>query len=343
MKAPPEPVKRKRDLEYKSNIRIKSIPNNLFVSNKKVFNCGIIDYHGATKLLYRYELPYGDYNTEIGICDLDDFYQPKNNTNFKVNIIRHNSRVTTFDDPRPFVLNEELYFTFAQGMVVPFEHYNGWCCSIGLAKIRGNNVSIPVIPKYGVNVNASSIGNTTSYSQEKNWMPLIHKNTLYFVYKINPLTIIECDPVSGDCREVCKDIEYDLTFWREGDFFGGGTPFIYYDEKYYSFFHTFTLEKPGTPSARRYHVGLIALDEKFRICEISSKPIMSAEMDEGHDLRPLQNWWRPNVIFPCGLVMRKIENRDFFVMSYGWQDCRCKIAEIPVSEARRGMVKPKLK
>lgn len=341
IKKPAKAIKKKIAKPFVSGIKIIDIPNYLFIPNQKVFNCGIIDYQGATFLFYRYELPYGDYNTEIGYCELDSNFQPKENSNYKINVIRHTAKITTFDDPRPFVLRGELHFIFAHGMVVPFSNYNGWCCSLGIAKMQNGKVSIPLIPNYGQNVNGSNKGRSNHYAQEKNWMPLVHKNALYFVYMINPLTVIECDTTTGECREVNKGLKYDLSFWKEGDFFAGGTPFVEYRGKFYGFFHTFTLDKPNTPSARRYHVGLMCLDSEMKLSEISKKPIMSADWDDAQDLRPLNNWWRPNCIFPCGLVLRIIDEKDYFCMSYGWQDCRCKIAMIPVEEALSGMTKVK--
>lgn len=319
------------------------LPNEMFIANKKVFNCGIVDYNGVTYMFYRYEIPHGDYNTEIGMCELGTDYYPKENTNRRLDIIRHCSKITTFDDPRPFVYKKDLYFMFAHGMVVPFNDYNGWCCSLGICRLKDQKISIPVIPNYGENINASNKGRTTHYSQEKNWMPLIQKDRLYFVYMVNPYTLIECDPDTGQCREVHKSLEYKTDFWKHGSFIGGGTPFVEYKGKFYSFFHSFTLQDPKVNTTRQYHVGLMSLDENLKFCEMSKEPIMSGEWNIAQDLRPQNNWWRPNVVFPCGLVLRKINGVDHFAMSYGWQDCRCKIAMIPVEGAIKGMTKVKIK
>lgn len=315
-------------------MQVLDIPINDLTPNGRAFNCSIIQAYGATRLFFRFER-FKNYNTEIGVIDLDERFRPVERTYKHIKLIRFSSKVTTFDDPRAFIFNGDLYFMYSNGLV----DHRGWCAGVALAEMKKMHLTKQMVPKFGANFN-QAVSGSQLWSQEKNWSPFEHKSKLHFIYTINPLVVVEWDLKSNNCVKVSES-KFDQKFWEHGDFLGGGTPLIKKGDEYIGFFHTFTDDHSGTPGCRQYHVGFYAIKFEnggWKVSRISRKPILSAKRDEVRDLRGSKSTWRPNCIFPCGFVERIIEGKDSVVISQGWQDCRCELVIMPWEEVLQDVV-----
>jgi hypothetical protein len=61
---------------------------------------------------------------------------------------------------------------------------------------------------------------------EKNWMPFSKNNTLHFIYSIDPLVILRCDPADTECSIVHIDKGVSLPLNTENTFLRGGSNLV---------------------------------------------------------------------------------------------------------------------
>lgn len=323
-------------------MRIIDIPNELLTpkeyldKNQKInraYNNAIIEANNNTYMFYRYHPPYGNHNTEIGVVELDRNLMPISTSARKVNLVPHSAKVTTYDDPRVITYRGVVMLTYAHGMLVQTEKGWPWCCSIGIASLPNMYVGKQWLPNYGKNLNLSNVGKNSEVFTEKNWSPFIANDKLMYLYTINPMVALEVDlqtptdPQHGNRVYQVSETEAKIKHWKWGDFLGGGTPLIYDSatDEFWGIFHSFTNEDPKNRAQRRYHMGYYAITgtKPFKLKRMSKVPIMSAEWDWSKDVRSQQTPWLPNCIYPCGVM----ERSGMIYISYGWQDCRCQIAE----------------
>ncbi|XP_067937561.1 uncharacterized protein [Watersipora subatra] len=69
---------------------------------------------------------------------------------------------------------------------------------------------------------------------EINWIPLDVRGQLYFTYSIDPLRVMKCNPVDGECQFVYEqDGSAQEQFQYTSDHLRGGTPWLEYSYPYY--------------------------------------------------------------------------------------------------------------
>lgn len=310
-------------------MRIIDLPINHLTPNGRAFNCSIIEAYGRIRLFYRAE-NWQDYNTEIWTIDLDDRLEPIERSNKKIPLVRFSSKVTTFDDPRAFFFGGDLYFVYCNGLLTFKNNSQIWCSGVGLASMKNMQLQRQWIGRYGKNDNMAT-GTKQICAMEKNWTPFEHNGKLHIVYSINPLVVFEWDLVKNVCTKI-SETSFNQKFWKFGDFLGGGTPLLRYGDEYRGFFHSFTDDKSGEATCRQYHYGFysIKLDEegRWRVNRMSKSPLMSAKRDEKRELRGKNSVWKPNCVYPCGFI----ERHGKVLISQGWQDCRCELAEFEWDE-----------
>jgi predicted GH43/DUF377 family glycosyl hydrolase len=311
-------------------MNIIEIPNSsLMGENVRCFNNSIIDYQGRTFMLYRYE-PNGDYPTEIAMVELDSSFMPIGQSK-KLRLPRLSSKIVTIDDPRLFVHKGEMWFTHCQGAL---QEGWQWSSTLAVAKLPVNvDVMNVYQPDYGNNINYAT--HNKPKGSEKNWSPFMHDGKLHMIYMIDPLEIIEYDPLNGVVKEVrCsrKPIPYEYNFGKPF----GGTPLIPHRGGYFGIFHSYTVTDPRLANCRTYHMGAFLLKkgiDGFYVEKMSKKPILSAKEEPEKDLRHNRAGWRPNCIYPCGIIER---NARIYI-AYGWQDCRCNVVELGWDEILNDM------
>lgn len=314
--------------------------NNLSVNNR-VYNCSIVSHKGILKLLYRYEFSKknvsGHYNTRIGMVELDNNFKPVKSTDFKIPLTKTSDKASTFDDPRAFIFNDDIWFVYATGCLKLKDRKLSWCSGVGLCKMEnGFSKFNQYIPEFGKNINTATCDTSKNVKTEKNWSPFVHNGKIHLVYTINPLVVLQFDPTQNK-TELIYESNFDQSFWEHGSFLGGGTPLLKYGNGYSGFFHSYIDDHSNSATCRVYNMGYYSIEEvegKWKVTSMSRVPLMTAERDWSHDLRNVHGNWMPNCIYPCGWMQK---DNDFYV-SIGWQDCRCKIVRFTVSDILQNII-----
>ena len=182
-------------------------------------------------------------------------------------------------------------------------------------------------------VSMEKVGERKSLNQ-KNWVPFLYDENIYFVYNVYPLTIIklqydnakyastndrseevlQLDTVSSEpCR---ADMEQP---WEYGHI-RGGSPAELVNGEYLSFFHSKSgpLDTGTGWALLSYWIGAFTFSPKppFKMTKISKFPIVKNEWYDGA-------WFnRGNgyIIYPAGFVVEHIENVTWLLVSFSLQD-----------------------
>jgi predicted GH43/DUF377 family glycosyl hydrolase len=163
---------------------------------------------------------------------------------------------------------------------------------------------------------------------EKNWVPFVLDNKLYAVYHSQPFTILK----SGkEWNEVYKA---EAIKWDYGQIRGGaiGTK----DGLYYHFFHSSRwLENPceRVEIGLAYDVGCYVFDQTFKIIKQTEQPIMSGAVDEPDAYTVPNRYPYHSTVFPCGAIY----HNNKWLVSYGWQDSKARIAEFNNEDLNRAL------
>jgi hypothetical protein len=121
------------------------------------------------------------------------------------------------EDPRIFILNEQVYVIFI--CLSPYE--NQYRC-IGITAFDKWE---PIFLQ---------IENVSKNDLEKNWAPFVKDNKLYFVYNYDPLIILHYDLNSeGICKIVFTQNNYTLPLNTSNTYLRGGSNLIHYKDQYY--------------------------------------------------------------------------------------------------------------
>lgn len=286
-------------------IEIEGLPD------ERNFNNSICEFEGKLLMAYRAEDQDRGILPHIKICELDEDFKPSGIV--KVHIEQPTPQTNLFEDPRLFVHNGELWMSFVAALYTQNHH---WACQ-GVAKLDANYQPTKVLyPNVGENHNVASTGG--KLAREKNWTFFSLGGFIWVIYSINPLKMGIMNEKNG-AIDFCEETRIKQ-LWRHGDIHGG-TGLVETDGLLVGAFHSFTREK-----IRNYHMGFYAIDPvKGLVDQISAIPWGSAAYDDSFDKRPLTQSWRPNVMFPCGMIKRG----DEFWISYGWQDCRAMLVKVP--------------
>ena len=141
-------------------------------------------------------------DSSIIIWEKEDDFQirspfKKNNLNLKANF-------QGIEDPRLFKYLNDIWI---------YAHYRG--------NIDNSFVHRPIIFKLSdMKIIYLTCSLTTNNKMEKNWMPFVYENKLFFEYSIDPHIIILCDINTGHCKEIYKTYT-EIKFSKN---IGGGAP-----------------------------------------------------------------------------------------------------------------------
>jgi len=153
---------------------------------------------------------------------------------------------------------------------------------------------------------------------EKNWMPFSEKGKLYIVYLLEPeKVVLEVDLESGNCQ-IASRTENKL-----GDKFSplrGGTPPVF-DEELDEYMTIYHVAYPGRRSFVRlkkniYIAGacFFTKEAPFEMTKKSTGPFYQQNLYNN----------RVKIVFPTALIKKG----DHYLMFYGEDDCRIKVAKI---------------
>lgn len=293
-------------------MRIHEIDRDKLIPHDKAFNPSIIRWQDKTLMAYRVEYSKNDSWAKLAICELDENWQPIPKTNQYLDIPRPHPHSGLFEDPRLFIWGASLGLSFIAATLSERGHV---ACQ-GVAKLKDGALTGINYPVQGNNHNFAFDGRE-DYRIEKNWI----FGCGDVVYSLNPLIV---HLITGHARSLA-DLHYP------GGRLSGSTPLVPYGDNLIGMFHNFT---HGHENRRNYTAGWYVIDPKtWRMVAISKEPFMVAQ-DGPEDLRPATQQWRPNVIFPCGLI----DLGDEFAVSYGWQDSRCRIAFCSKEEVAANLI-----
>lgn len=301
-------------------MEILDIDRGRLLPHDKAFNCSIAQFRGKTLMAYRIEEHKDDAWAKIAICELGRDWQPIKQTNRMLNIRRPHPHSNLLEDPRLYVSGDRLSLSFIAATVGPTGHV----ATQGFTFLEPDTYRPwgEEFPQIGNNLNFAFDGRMM-FNSEKNWT--FHGDDI--IYSLNPLVVRS----PGSENRTMATIP-----WDHGRL-SGSTQLIEWEGKLLGMFHSFVhkLDKNHPGGMRRhYATGWYVIDPAtWRMVAISKEPVLIA-VEDGHDLRPQSQEWKPNVVFPCGLM----DLGDKLVVSYGWQDSVCRLAFIPHEEVERNLI-----
>lgn len=292
---------------------------NIMVTNW--FNCSFIEYKGKTYFAYRLEGKPFCVNIKIGLCLLDEFYNPIQNSNVLLDLHAdlHAPHGKTYaknfhvEDPRLFIHNDDLYLSYTDGYQ--------------MAQAKINPETLQAVESFYID--KSGLQQT-----EKNWVFFSHDKQLYSVYNTAPHEIFAMDGAKWN-RLYVHDWNPE---WKYGTI-RGGTPPVKVGDRYYSFFHSAVGVKHRGIEGRQYFMGAYSFEARppFRPLSITKEPLLVGEWVD--DMIPrLSN--AIFVVFPSGAIRKN----NGWLISFGYNDYRCRFIELLDSDLKNNMVEltPKL-
>ena len=170
-----------------------------------------------------------------------------------------------------------------------------------------------------------AIGHNDGTTMEKNFIPFERDGLLFIIYRCHPTQQV----VRMEGEEASQPLETPGPRWPYGEV-RGGTPPVEYEGNLLRFFHSH-LQNELTPPHHRYYVGAYLMEPNppFAVVRVSRRPVLFGS--EADNLTPEQRkacpHWKPNVVFPGGIVVRD----GYFLLSCGINDSASAIVKITPS------------
>ncbi|KXW55934.1 hypothetical protein LHV13_05745 [Ferrovum sp. PN-J185] len=204
-------------------MKLIDIPNQIkkieVPTNMTVFNPSLISVKGGSMVLVRVveedktkKNRNGFFYSENWIINYDENLNVKNYLRIDDEEIILNRKECSYglEDGRLFCWNDEVWVIFSGLNIENNQFINTMC----IAKIVENKLE-----------NFQVIASPENLKREKNWIPLIKNNDLYFVYKIDPLEIY-----------LYKDNKLELIFKskyrKQKSFISGSSTALKYDDRF---------------------------------------------------------------------------------------------------------------
>ena len=236
-------------------------------------------------------------------------------------------------DPRAFKLKGRLYLIFHDGVPKTSNRSHPMIRTI-LWDVEANRPTVLVAKDnvFGTNVKALA---------DKNWMPLVINDTLYFIQYLDPLLVVKCN-LNGSCEYVPNlpftpsDPHISSAIDPLFDVLHGGTPFKHYSDNY----HIGLVHCKYTKSLRPYQVSaytshiILFNSNTFRIVFISGHIPLNAEFYRG---RQRQNFTLRSFYFPTGMVMESLDS--LLVFAHVNDDSSCAFRISGVEKLLRDVIK----
>jgi hypothetical protein len=255
-----------------------------FARGNQGYNYSGIEYAGMTVTAYR-EHTRGDWRTEIFCNDT------------KLNVIPA-LKDFSIEDMRLFIYQDRLWGAY----VVSTALGNSFRSYMAYGKIEGESIS---------HIRIFRPGNDHS-TLEKNWVPFVHENRLFFIYGIRGTDQITIE-VSGD--KVLGEHKAGAPVWPHGEIRGGVV--VSHQGQLLRFFHSRVAYSDKT---QRYFIGCSVLENKppFRTLKVSRVPILEGTEEFVSGAK----FWKPSVVFPLGAI----SSGDGIYLYHGKNDCQCCVA-----------------
>jgi len=233
---------------------------------------------------------------KIGLCLLDDDYQPIPKTNVLLQLhseLKGSVKGYHVEDPRLFIYDNNLYLSYTDGYQ--------------MAQAKINTETLKAEESF-------YIRKPNKNRTEKNWTFFEHDGKLLSIYDLPSMEIFEMN--GGDWTEFSKSDK--KIEWAYGEIRGGATP-IKVGDKFICFFHSRTTILSGY----QYHMGALEFEAAppFKITRITDRPIISGE-EISPAIPRLSN--KIYVVFPCGVI----REHDGYAVSFGYNDYECRHVKV---------------
>lgn len=287
--------------------------------NEDYFNPSIVDRPDGRWLLVRRSRR--DPEIRIGVNDLLGFTLINNTpmTGWPVVIPKSHPREHT-EDGRIWFLNGKTYVGCCHFYMPDNRTWSGARYLLNSFIPDSRNQFGKVGTRYDIDYqnNGKSL-QSKGRRMQKNWIGWGFEGRLILTYSGSPHINIEVNEKSEVVKEYRS--EQDLSsVWKFGEV-RGGTPPVFHDGLFYSFFHS---SLPWQNDRRQYYCGVYAYEPHppFKIVKITPEPILAGSRYDA--------WFptKPLVVFPGGALMEK--NEDWLIV-YGINDLKSGWARIPHS------------
>lgn len=281
------------------------------------FNPGLVDWQGNRWLVVRRRrCAFAYAKNDITLWRLAPNNTVLSEHELKIPTLRADEH---WEDPRAVMFGGKLW--------VSYSNFYTRCQWVHQAIVRVNEqmqAATIFHPQFGGNGQTIS----TNTAHEKNWLwfapqnPEEHNGSPLMIYGAYPHTVVRF----GEKPKVWTGKGFR---WSKGTV-RGGTPPVFIDGLYWTFFHS-SIELGPTPPRRRYFMGAYAFDPEapFRILWRTSKPLLIGSDKDPRDMGA------PLCVFPCGAL---IDNGMWHV-TLGVNDCACAWIKIPHKELESLTVK----
>ena len=285
-------------------IRFKEFP--------QAFNPSIIRWKGRLLLVFRTYHPKTRATDEIGICHLDENFDPVD----APQLIKFKSSdpycLFKRQDPRLIAVGERLYIVYNNVI-------NDEVRRMVVAELLhdGKNYSVDSSECF-----LHFDGEVPSRS-EKNWAPFEYEGQLYLIYSLFPHRILRPLFETSRCESIATS--FSSIKWNWG-VLRGGTPAMKEGDEYISFFHScksMTTQHSKGKSIPHYFMGAYTFSPKppFAITRISARPIFAKNFYNG---KAYKTWKPVCVVFPAGFI----SDEKYFWVLYGRQDHEIWVAKL---------------
>lgn len=205
---------------------------------------------------------------------------PKNDETFY-----HPFPVNGFEDVRTIKHKNQLY-----GFGVSRQLFPDGRCVVVLLPLDNNYRIRKVIPLRGYEDNR----------HQKNWLPFIHRDRIHILYSCDPTVILIPDLVTGECKSIVKDSDFNMNRFR------GGTPGIRFNNGYLFIIHEVVMSGTHKTYTHRF----IYMNTNLNITKFSMPFVLKDQTTE----------------FISGLEM-DVTNR-YIIMCLGYQDKEAYIVKM---------------
>jgi len=261
-------------------------------------NPSIVPYKDGYLLAFRYIARFPEWAKDIklthsasfvGLAFLNKQFQVKKKSVQLLEIQSYSDDFSLYaEDARLLVFQDRIFLVF-NDFPAPVPEYKRQVFVAEIIQEKERWVlKKKALPLFLDNMNMGRI--------EKNWVPFFMGQSLYFIYREEPHTILTCDLSTGRCQKVDeRTVNLD---WPYG-IIRGGTPALQIDDQFLTFYHS-SLAPSNTYEHRIYFMGAYTFENffPFAIRSYSPLPIGSTELykDTSSANQPKK------VMFPGGFV-----------------------------------------
>lgn len=271
-------------------------------------NASIVPYEEGYLISFRIRNPTNRTSHDVGLIKLDDQFNPIGMPQILKLPFAKKGRISV-QDPRLFWFEEQLMMTFS--------HYV--TKKMYVAELYESDSLFYVSSVNSIN----DFDGKKPGRMEKNWMPFVHNNALFFVYSIDPHKILKYQKDKSYCTLVDKTLTHHHWSWGE---MRGSTPCLPIGEYFLTFFHSSVITNSAASKGKKiphYFIGAYLFENQppFTIKGITSTPLLHPSFFDGDTSLPHKPL---KVVFPCGYL---IKNNTIYLI-YGKQDSEVWIASI---------------